>query len=204
MLCLGAAVFFAYQTRGTTFWFDEWEWIAQRRGNDVGTFLDPHNQHLSLVPIALYRLLFATVGLDDYRPYRALVIAAHIGVVVLVFAYARTRVGAWLALAPAALLLFFGPGWQEVLWPFQVAWLIAIGAGVLALMALDRRTRGGDVLAGGLRRCSPSPARDRHAVRARPIVDDRCAAAATAGPHGSRRPARPLRAVVDRVEESGP
>lgn len=150
VLCLGAAIFFAYQTRGTTFWFDEWEWIGQRRGNDVGTFLDPHNQHLSLVPIALYRLLFATVGLDDYRPYRALVIAAHIGVVVLVFAYARTRIGAWLALAPAALLLFFGPGWQEVLWPFQVAWLIAIGAGVLALMALDRRTRGGDVLASGL------------------------------------------------------
>ena len=39
-----------------------------RRGSSLGTFLEPHNGHFSLVPIVLYKVLFATAGLDDYAP----------------------------------------------------------------------------------------------------------------------------------------
>jgi hypothetical protein len=146
LLVAGGALALA-QTRGTVFADDEWVWILQRRGGGLGTFLQPHNSHLSLVPVVIYKLLFATVGVRHYWPYRVVVTVAHLGVVSLVFAYARVRVGNWLALLAAALLVFFGPGWQEFLWPFQVAWLIAIGAGIAALMALDRRDRGGDIAA---------------------------------------------------------
>jgi hypothetical protein len=144
LLVSGAALLY-HETRGTTFWADEWQWILHRRGGGLSTFLDPHNEHLSLVPVSIYKLLFATVGLRHYPAYRTVVIAAHLGVAVLVFVYARPRVGGYVALLAAALIVFFGPGWQEFLWPFQIAWLIALGAGIGALLLLDRHDTKGDI-----------------------------------------------------------
>ena len=46
----------------------------------------------------------------------------------LLYVYARRRVGPYLALLPAIVVLFAGPGWQDILWPFQIAWLISIAA----------------------------------------------------------------------------
>lgn len=144
LLAAGGVLFFI-QTNGTSFAYDEWTWIFQRRGGGLGTFLNPHNNHLSLVPVAIYKLLFATAGLRHYWPYRAIVIGAHLACVALLFVYARARVGGYFALLAAALMLFFGPGWQDFLWPFQVAWLIAIACGIGALLLLDRRDRFGDI-----------------------------------------------------------
>src|SRR5205807_840348 len=90
ILLLESGALIAYETRGTTFWADEWLWILLRRGSSVATFLNPHNEHLSLVPIVIYKLLFATVGLHSYWPYRAVAIAAQLGCVTLVFVYARS------------------------------------------------------------------------------------------------------------------
>jgi hypothetical protein len=145
VLLLAGAALLVHETRGTTFFEDEWRWILERHGGGLGSFLDPHNEHLSLVPVTIYKLLFATVGLRHYWPYRALGIGAHLVVVLLVFVYARSRVGGYFALLAAALILFFGPGWQDILWPFQMAWLIAVAAGIGALLLLDRRDRVGDV-----------------------------------------------------------
>jgi hypothetical protein len=142
-----AAVFLVHETRGTTFWVDEWSWALERRGWDVDTFLRPHNEHLSLLPLLIYKVLFTTVGLDHYGAFRALVIAGHLGCVTLVFAYASRRVGSLAALGLATVMLFLGPAWQNIVSPFQVTWLISLGAGVAALLALDRRDRTGDVLA---------------------------------------------------------
>jgi hypothetical protein len=150
VLFLLAAYVIWHETRGTTLWLDEWDWALYRRGSSLGTFLHPHNQHLSLVPIAIYKLLFASAGLGDHRPYRILIILAHLGCSLLVFLYARPRVGSYFALVASALILFFGPGWQNILWPFQIGWLISVGAGLGALLMIDRRDRTGDIAASGL------------------------------------------------------
>jgi hypothetical protein len=145
LMLAAATALLLHLTRGTTLWFDEWDWALYRRGHSAGTFLEPHNGHFSLVPITLYKLLFATAGLDHYLPYRLLVITGHFGCVVLVFVYAARRVGALAALIPAALLLTLGPAWQNFLWPFQIGWLVSLAAGVGALLLLDRTDRLGDV-----------------------------------------------------------
>ncbi len=147
LLLLGGAVLLAYETRGTSFWADEWQWILTRRAGGAASFLDPHNQHLSLVPVAIYKVLFAIVGLRHYWPYRLILIAADVACALLVYIYVRRRLDDHLALLAAALIVFFGPGWQDILWPFQIAWLIAVGAGVAALLVLDRRDRFGEVAA---------------------------------------------------------
>jgi hypothetical protein len=146
-LLLGGGVFLYRQTRGSNFWFDEWEWILHRRGGSIASFLDPHNQHLSLIPVTIYKILFSTAGLGDYRPYRVLVTLCHLLVVALLFVYARRRIPPPMALLCSLLLLFFGPGWQNFLWPFQLAWLISLAAGLVALLMLDRRDLTGSVVA---------------------------------------------------------
>ena len=65
------------------------------------------------------------------------IVASAVGVVL--FEYSRHRIGEFCALLVATLLLFLGPGWNDIMQPFQIAWLIAVGAGVLALSLLDRR-----------------------------------------------------------------
>lgn len=146
-LLILAAAFLLYETRGTTLWFDEWNYALYRRGHSLATFLDPQNQHFSLVPIVLYKVLFATVGIDHYGPYRVIVIAGHLACSTLLFIYASRRVGSYFALLAAGLFLLFGPAWQTSIWPIQIAWVIPVGAGVGALLMLDRGDRLGDVVA---------------------------------------------------------
>jgi hypothetical protein len=147
---LASGLLLLHLSRDSSFWADDWTWIATRRGNSVDTFLSPYNGHLSLVPIAIYRLMFAAFGLGSYTPYRALVIALSLVVAVLLFVYARSRVGDLIALLLTASLLFLGPGWQETMWAFQIPWLLVAGAGISALMLLERRDTLGDVAACAL------------------------------------------------------
>jgi hypothetical protein len=149
MLLAGLALLL-YLARDTTFYFDEWDWVLRRREWTVGALLEPHNEHLSAVPLLFYKLLFSTVGIEQYWPYRALGLAMHAFVVVGLFLYARPRVGDALALAAAAIILFLGAGWNDVLWPFQAGFLASLAAGVGALLALDRGTRRGELLAAVL------------------------------------------------------
>jgi hypothetical protein len=147
VLLAGGAALLIYETRGTIFWADEWEWILNRRGGGLDSLLAPHNQHLSLIPVLIYKLLFATAGLRHYWPYRGLLVASELICVSLIFVYARRRVGGFYALLAVSLILFFGPAWQDILWPFQSAWILTVAAGVGALLALDRGDRAGDVVA---------------------------------------------------------
>jgi hypothetical protein len=132
---------------GTTFYYDEWNFVMNRGAWDLDTFLQPHNEHLSLVPVLIFKLLFATVGLDSYWVFRVLLLLAHLAVVALLFVYARRRVGDWLALAAAVLVLFLGAAWHDLLVPFQISFVLSVAAGLGALLALDRRDAVGDGLA---------------------------------------------------------
>jgi hypothetical protein len=139
-----------HETRGTTILLDEWTWLLHRRGDSLSSFLASHDGHMSLIPVAIYKLLFATVGLRHSGPYRAVMISEHLAICALVFIYARPRVGSLLALAATTLILLFGPGWEDLLWSFQITWNTSLLAGLAALLALERRDRRGDVAACAL------------------------------------------------------
>ncbi len=170
LLIAGGGVI-AYETRGTTFFQDEWAWILGRRGDQLSTLLTPHNAHLSLVPVLVYKLLFATAGMAHYWPYRAYLLLTQVACVTLIYLYARPRVGPWAALLPAAAIMFFGPGWQDILWPFQAAWVISVAAGIAALIALDGAGRRARVAACVLLAVSLASAGPGLAVAAGMIVE---------------------------------
>lgn len=144
---IGAGVLVYHLTRTTTLWFDEWIWALERRAGGLDSLLRPHNGHFSLVPVAIYKLLFATAGITSSGPYRIVMIVCELGCALLFYAYARRRVGDFVSLLAAGVILSLGPGWQDILWPFQIAWLISIAAGIGALLALDRHDRRGDLAA---------------------------------------------------------
>jgi len=150
VMVVGTGGVLMYETRGTTLWLDEWTWLLHRRGDTLSTFLASHDGHLSVIPIAIYKLLFATAGLRHSWPYRAVMIAEHLATCALLFVYARRRLSALLALVATGLMLLFGAGWEDLLWSFQITWNTSLLAGVAALLALDRRDRSGDIAASVL------------------------------------------------------
>jgi hypothetical protein len=142
-----AFVLLYWEGRRTTFNFDEWNFLMNRREWTIGTFLEPHNEHLSLVPIAVYKLLFVTVGIEDYAPYRITIILLHLLCVGLLFVLVRQRIGDMLGAILVIPILFLGTAWQDLLWPFQIGYLASIAGGLGTLLALERRTLLGDLTA---------------------------------------------------------
>jgi hypothetical protein len=150
LLGVMAGVLIMSKARGTTFYYDEWNFVLERRDWNFDTFLQPHNEHFSLLPILFYKLMFAIVGLDHYGAYRLAILLVHLVIVVLLFALASRRIGDWAALALCLPLLFLGGGWLDILWAFQLGFLIAIAAALGVMLALERGDRRGDGIACAL------------------------------------------------------
>lgn len=120
--------------------------IVQHHSLDLGYLLGPYNGHLQLGGKLIYEATFAVFG-ANYTAFVAVNILALCASVGLVFELARRRVGPLTALAPCILLLFLGFAREVLLWPFDVHTLAAIALGLGAVLALERESRRGDVLA---------------------------------------------------------
>ena len=142
LAAIAAAVLILALGHDFSFWYDEWWFITQRIPWTAHSFLVPHNDHLSVVPVLVYKLVLSTVGLDHYVVLRVVGLSIHLTCIALVFAYTRRRVGDVLALALSMPLLVLGAGGQDVLWPFQIGFVGSIAACIGALMAFDRTDRG--------------------------------------------------------------
>lgn len=136
-----------YLTRAVGFYYDEWNFVLDRSGNAPGVFLRPHNEHISIVPVLIYKALIAIFGLNHHWPFMAALAAMHVGLGCAVYALARPRVGASPALVVATLVLFMGLAWQNMVWAFQIGFVGSVLGGVLAWLALDGRRRFSEPLA---------------------------------------------------------
>lgn len=153
VLAVGLAViggWLMYISRNATFHYDEWSFILDRRGHGLNTLFAPHNEHVSTVPILIFKVLLHTVGLRHYWPFQVLPIAIELVIAGLVYALARSAIGAWAALVPALLVAGFGTAFQDVLWPFQIGYMIPVATMLAALLLIKRRTLGGDLAACAL------------------------------------------------------
>lgn len=130
-----------------TFIADEWELLVLRQGWSPGVFLEPFNEHVILGPALVYKTLLAVFGMGSPLPYQLVAIASHLAVCLLLFIWLRRRVGDWAALLGAALILFLGAAFEDLLWAFQLGFFVSIAAGLGALIALDRGDRNGDLIA---------------------------------------------------------
>jgi hypothetical protein len=143
LLAFGAAVI-VYETRGFSFYYDEWDFVVDRQGMSPAVLLRPHGPHLSLVPVLVFKGLLAVFGGRSYLPFRLLAAFDMVIVALAVGIGCRRRWGPWCGLAPVAVLVCLGPGAATTLWPFQDGYAIAVAAGIAALLELDARRPGAD------------------------------------------------------------
>lgn len=148
ILALAGAVSTAlilWLNRGTTFFLDEMVWFSNLAGqNDVESVLQPHNSHLIGTSRVLYLSIISVAG-PDYVIFRLLAMASLLLTSVLLYTWAKRRIGVIWALAPAILLLFFGSAWQHVVSPigFTISFSIALGLGALLMFESRSRRRDG-------------------------------------------------------------
>lgn len=130
-----------------TYFQDSWAFLVERQGDSAGDFLRPHNEHISVIAVAVQKLLLALFGMESDFPERVVLTAMLAATAVLLFVYVRRRVGPWPALIAAVIVLFLGPAWEVLLWPFEISLAGSTLAGLAMLLALDRDDRQGDVAA---------------------------------------------------------
>jgi hypothetical protein len=136
--------------RETTFFYDDWPYVLDRGEWTLDAFLEPHNEHLQATSVLIYKVLFETVGLHHYGAYRLALVVLNLLTGLLLFLYARRRVGTWPAMGLAACLIVMAPSWYNLVYAFQVNFAGAMATGLGALLALDRGTRRGDAAASVL------------------------------------------------------
>jgi hypothetical protein len=141
------AVLLLYMGRGTTFFYDDWDFVTHDYGGGLHSLLLAHVGNISVFPIAAYKILFHLVGLDDYGVFRLVVVVLHLIASGLIFTLASRRLARVPALLATALVLFLGAAWEDLLWAFQVGYLLSIVGGLAAFVLIERRDRLGDALA---------------------------------------------------------
>jgi len=133
-----------------TFMGDDWEFLLQRRGFSAAVFLNPHNDHIALAPVAIYKALLALFGMTSAFPFEVLSTLVYVLSAVLLFVYSYRCAGGWPALLGSVLILFLGAARTDLLWSFQIGFSGSIAAGIGALLALEQGDRRGDLIACGL------------------------------------------------------
>jgi hypothetical protein len=133
-----------------TFYADDWVFLIDRRGFTASVLLDPHNDHIALIPVLIYKALLALFGMDSAMPFAVVSTVVFLSSVILLFVYLSRRLGDWPALLGSILILFLGASWIDLLWSFQIGFSGSIAAGLGAFLALERDDRKGDMVACAL------------------------------------------------------
>jgi hypothetical protein len=139
-LAVVVAAAILWLSRSYTFYFDEWTFIQGAQDWTWTSYLQPHNEHPSILSKLIYAALLNTVGMRSYVPYMAVLLALHAVNAVLVFEVVRRRAGDIVGIAAAAMLLVLGAGWEDILWAFQIGWLASVACGLAMLLTLQGRS----------------------------------------------------------------
>jgi hypothetical protein len=145
LLMAADAALLLYMGRGLSFFYDDWDYVTHDYGGGLHSLLLAHNGHMSLFPVAIYKVLFHLVGLDHYAVFRIVLIAIHLVCAGLVFTLASRRLARLPALLVTALILFLGVAWEDLLWAFQISYLLSVAGGLAAWVLLERRDRFGEI-----------------------------------------------------------
>ncbi len=132
---------------GQTFINDEWNYLVVYRGFALETLFAPQNGHLVILPRLIYKGMFATFGTSSHVPYQVVTVAVHLIVVAIFFQLVRMRVRLVVAFALTVLVALFGACWDTLMGAYELPNLIGMAGGLGMLLALQRRTRGGDLAA---------------------------------------------------------
>lgn len=134
---------------GWGFWtpVDDWMLTGTRSFSDPMSLLRDHNQHLSLVPVVIYKAMFSVFGFSSYLPYRAFSVAVHLILVVQLRVIMRQAgVGPWIATAVAGSFTLFASG-QLSTAQFQMPLGIVFGLAMVIMVSRPALSMPGCIVA---------------------------------------------------------
>lgn len=134
-----------YMGRGLTFFYDDWNFVTEDFGGGWHSLMKAHVGNISVFPIAVYKVLFHLVGLNHYAVFRLVVVVLHLISGALIYVLASRRIQRAPALLATALILFLGTAWEDLIWGFQIGYMLSIAGGLASLVLLERRKRLSDV-----------------------------------------------------------
>ena len=144
---LAAGLMSLVLTSGMTFFQDTWAFLIDRRDFSADAILDPHNEHIVVIPVLLELLFLRLFGMSTATPEYVLLAIGLLGTAALLFIYIRRRLGPWPALFAVVLVLCLGPAWDVLLWPFEIGFVGSVFFGLAAMLALEQEERRWDLLA---------------------------------------------------------
>jgi hypothetical protein len=139
-----AALILSYGS-GLTYFQDSWEFLMNRRDLSAEAVFAPHGEHIVVLPALIEIVSLRLFGMDSITPGLVILVALLLGVAGCLFVYVRRRLGPWPALLMTTLLLFLGPAWQDLLWPFQISLVGSCLCGLAALLVLEVDDRRSDL-----------------------------------------------------------
>lgn len=130
-------------------WFirDDWAFVFTRPKIQDAFGVDdmlmfPQDGHWMPWPILVYRLLESIFGLGSYWPFLAVLLATHIGIVLLVRQLCRRLdVSAWTTTLICSVLLVFGGGWENIVFAIQITYNFSLLAFLAHLLLVDHDGR---------------------------------------------------------------
>ncbi len=138
-----SGLFLQFIARHQWFWLDEWHFFAHRTDEPLIDVLRPHNEHLTLLPLTAYRVLFAAFGLHSYAPYYFLFVCVHLTCAFLLYRVLRlSLVPAAPSIVAAIVWAFLGSGAENVLWAWQIGLLGSLAFFLAALICIIESPRG--------------------------------------------------------------
>lgn len=138
-----AMAFYVINSADLWFFGDDWAFLVRRRswwiqGQTFDFFFHPHNEHLSILPVLFFEAAARLFGIDTPLPWFVLLYTIHVAVSLLVYLILiRLGVDRWLRLLGAAWIAFLGSGGENLVWPFQIGFLLALLFGLTQVLLID-------------------------------------------------------------------
>jgi hypothetical protein len=124
-----------------TFFNDDWYFLLQRPGFTADSLLTPHNGHLSVLPVLVYKGLVEVFGLGSQVPFRVVLALWVVALGIVMYVLVNERAGRLLGLAAAASVVFLGAASEDLLFFASITLIGALTTGLGALLALERDNR---------------------------------------------------------------
>ena len=158
LVCLAAVLVVVLLGTRLTFFNDDWYFLFQRPGLEshggLDTLLAPHNSQSVLLTALAYKVLVAVFGLSSQLPFRLVLGVAVAAVGVFVYLLISPRAGPAIGLACAAIIVFMGAAWEDLLLFASLDLVGSLATGLGAIWALRRDGTGRNVAALVLLLCS--------------------------------------------------
>lgn len=108
------------------------------KGDYVDWLLSPHNEHWAMLPVVIFRVLFAVFGMNHFLPYLVPVLVAHlVALVILRALMVRAGVRYWVATGLCIAVIIFGGGAQNLNWAFQIGFVGSVMFGLAQILCVD-------------------------------------------------------------------